>query len=224
MTISTESNTITYQGDGATTVWSFSFPGGPDPDIQVYTRAAGGSKVLVTANVQVNENPPIDPNPTSIGGNVVYPVTGTPLAIGNELIITRQVPLTQPTSFTNQSTLYPQVIEATFDLVVMEIQQLQDKINQTFIEIPPCPERANKFLAFDANCNPVAVGNSNPITSTNGIRVPNTEIIPELPCGNFDLGTLLALITMAIQSSWPFSHLIPIHCLELESLIPQFIH
>jgi hypothetical protein len=192
MTISTESNTITYDGNGSTTIWSFSFPAGPDPDIQVFTRAGSGLKVLVTSNVQINVNPSIDPNPTSVGGTVVYPVTGAPLAVGNQLIITRQVPLIQPTSFANQSIFYPKVVEAAFDYVVMQIQQLLDKINQTFIEIPPCPQRANKFLAFDENCNPVAIGNSNPIMSSNGIRVPNTEVVPELPVRELRTGTVIS--------------------------------
>ena len=191
MTISTESNTITYVGNGSTTVWSFSFPPGPDPDIEVYTRTDGGSRVLVTSNVQVNVDSPIDPNPTSASGSVVYPVTGTPLPVGDEIIITRVVPVIQRTSFVNQGTIYPAVIESNFDYVIMAIQQLEEQISRTSIEIPPCPERANKFLAFDENCNPIAIGNSNPITSTNGVRVPNTETITELPLRELRPGTVI---------------------------------
>ena len=190
MTISTESNTITYVGNGSTTVWSFSFPPGPDPDIHVYIRS-GGARVEITSNFQVNVAPPIDPNPTSASGSVVYPVTGAPLPVGDEITITRVVPVIQRTSFVNQGTIYPAVIESNFDYVVMAIQQLEELIARTSIEMPPCPERANKFLAFDENCNPIAIGNSNPITSTNGVRVPNTEVIAELPLRELRPGTVI---------------------------------
>lgn len=189
MTISTTSTKISYQANGSTIAWSFSFPGGPDPDIHVFVTGPTGTAEILT-NLKININPPIDPNPTSVGGTVIYPVSGAPLALGNKITIVREVPNIQPTSFANQAIIYQEVLEKAIDYVVMEVQQLQEEIDRAIVipitedgplVLPGCPERANKFLAFDENCKPVAVGNSNPITSTNGVRVPNTETIPELP-------------------------------------------
>jgi hypothetical protein len=190
MTISTELTKISYQANGSTTVWNFTFPGGPNPDIHLIVTPPGGSPTEILSNFKVNVNPPVDPNPTSIGGSVIYPVTGSPLTVGNRVTIFRDVPLIQPTSFANQGTIYQEVIEETFDYVVEEIQQLDERLDRVLtvpitedgpLVIPPCPERANKFLAFDENCKPIAVGNANPITSTNGIRVPSDETVPPLP-------------------------------------------
>jgi hypothetical protein len=201
MTISTVFNKITYPANGSTTIWSFSFPAGPDPDIFVTITAADGSETFLPATAfQVNVNAPVDPNPTSIGGYVVYPLSGPPLALGNSITIIREVPTIQPTSFSNQSVIYPTVIEKAFDYVVMQIQQLLEFIGRTVrvpvgedsITFPPCPQRANKFLAFDENCQPIATGLAVPVTSSNALRVPTAESIPELPAAPLRPGTIIS--------------------------------
>jgi hypothetical protein len=189
MTISTDLTKITYQANGATTLWTFNFPGGPDPDIQVYITAPDGTLSQVTTNVLVGLNPPIDPNPTSISGAVRYPVSGAPLAVGNQITLIRAVPYLQPFSFANQGTLYPVVIEKAFDWVVMQIEQLVESISRTLRvplnegsigPIPPIQQRAGRFLAFDGNGQPTVAGDP-AVAGNNAIRVPSGEIIPPLP-------------------------------------------
>lgn len=201
MTVNTTSTKITYQGNGATNQWSYLFPGGPDPDLRVFVVDPTGLAIEIFTNLLIQPNPPLGPNPTSIGGTVTYPVSGDPLAIGNQIVIARDVPHTQPTSFANQGIIYQEVIEKALDDVVMQIQQVDESIARSVqipiaetnsMILPSVGERANKFLAFDAQGNAVATGNSNPITSTNGIRVPNTEIVPELPPRIARPGTIIS--------------------------------
>lgn len=189
MTISTQSHKVVYQANGSTTVWSFDFPGGPDPNILVFVIDPDGIQTNVSLISQINLNPNIDPNPTSSGGYVVYPLSGPPLAIGNQLLIMRLVPIIQPTSLSNQSTFYPEVVEKALDYIVEEIQQLAGFIENALLLpgnetgplfLPGCPERAGKFLGFDANCKPIAVGVI-PLATQNAIRVPTNESIPALP-------------------------------------------
>jgi hypothetical protein len=190
MTISTELTKITYQANGSTTQFSFSFPGGPTPNIHVFITDSLGVVTEVLTNLTVNINQPIAPNPTTVGGTVIYPVSGAPLAAGNQLTIIRDVPDIQPTALSNQSIIYPEVVEKALDYIVMEVQELKEQLDRALVlpitdtgqlTLPGCPERANKFLAFDENCNPIATGLVNPITTTNAIRVPPSEGIPALP-------------------------------------------
>jgi hypothetical protein len=199
MTVSTTAVKITYLGNGSTTAWSFSFPAGPDPDIHVQV-TVGGITSIITTNLQINVNPPIAPNPTSIGGNVVYPVTGTPLAVGDKITIFRDVPVIQSVSIANQSVIYPPVIERALDYLTMAVQEIEDIVSRAVLLpidetgpliFPPCPERANKFLGFDENCQPIAVGIINPVTTTNALRVPADEGIVPLPQRSLRPGTFI---------------------------------
>lgn len=199
MTVSTTAVKIAYNGNGSTTTWAFSFPAGPDPDIRVQV-TSGGVTSIVTTNVQINVNAPIGPNPTSVGGTVIYPVTGSPLAVGDQIIIFRDVPVLQTTSIANQSVIYPPVIEKALDYITMAVQELADITSRALLLpsdedgpliLPGCPERANKFLGFDENCQPIAVGIINPVTTTNAIRVPPDEGIVPLPQRSLRPGTFI---------------------------------
>ncbi len=163
MTISTQLNKITYNGDGSTTQWTFSFPGQSVGAILVYVTDSQGNVVQQSAvNYSVSLNAPIAPNPTSVGGTVVFPLSGTPLAPGNKLTIRRLLPMTQQTSFPNQSVIYPPIVETDDDYLTMVDQQLQEQIGRSIMvnisdpppaPLPPIALRANQQAFFDAQGN-----------------------------------------------------------------------
>jgi microcystin-dependent protein len=166
MTVSSTLNKIIAPGNGATTAFNFSFPGIASADLQIYYTDASGNITLLSPSLYtVVLNAAVSPNPTGVGGTVNYPLTGPPIALGTSLTILRSAPLTQPISLANQGTLYQAVIEAGFDNLLMQIQQ----INEVFIRslavsvsdptpntIPPVAQRAGQYLAFDSSGNPIA--------------------------------------------------------------------
>src|SRR5438045_6037688 len=123
MTVSTTANKIIYDGDGATTTWPFTFPGVASADILIYYTDVDGAITTIASNLYtVTLNAAISPNPTSIGGQVEYPLSGSPIAANTTLTIIRTLPLTQGTSLNNQGTLLQSVIETTLDYQTMTVQ------------------------------------------------------------------------------------------------------
>ncbi|HEX4500635.1 MAG TPA: hypothetical protein VH187_05595 [Scandinavium sp.] len=166
MTVSAINVSITYQGDGVTTLFAFPFPVINPTDIIIFIST--GTDVILgnPATYQVFLNPPVAPNPTPVGGSVLYPVVGggVPVPVGQTITIYRQQTTVQETSFANQSVLYQTVIEQTFDFVTMLTQQLQEvtdrciqgsPIDPAMAQLPPAAVRANMFLAFDSMGNPM---------------------------------------------------------------------
>ena len=167
MTVSSTLSKITYQGDGATTVWTFPFSCDSPGDIDVYYTAADGSVTMLPANrYTVTLNPAIEPNPTPVGGNVLYPTAGSPAPLGTTVSIVRNMNLTQQVSLLNQGTLLQDVIEGEFDVLLMQIQQIA-QLAGNVLQVPPSDptpgllpvwsKRANMIFGFDANGNPIAV-------------------------------------------------------------------
>jgi microcystin-dependent protein len=168
MTVSSTATKISYAGNGSTTVWSFPFAAANVGQIIVITTDALGHINFETlGSFTVTLNAPIDPNPTSVGGSVVFPVSAPPLAVGNTITIARVVQETQPVSISNQSVVYPPVVETTFDRLAMIDQQLSDQISRAFVvpvsdppptTLPSAAQRANLPAIFDSAGNLTAGG------------------------------------------------------------------
>lgn len=200
MTISTTTSVITYQGNGSTT--SFTFPyvsGGSATDITVIiTDNLGHQTTLAPSQYTLTLNAVPVGGLWSIGGTVTYPISGSPLAIGNYITIQRDVPYVQSVSINNQGAFYPQAVELALDDLELQIQQIET--NQSYsIQVPntdiappsllpPAAQRANMFLIFDSGGNPtvtasqpsvVSVANANPrkvtVTGTNTITMLTTD-------------------------------------------------
>lgn len=166
MTVTNTSNKIVYPGDGAATVFPFTFIGVDGSDIQVtYTSAAGVATLLPANQYTLVLNPATGTSPFGAGGSVTYAPLGVPIAIGTSLTIARVLPIVQGTSLANQGASYPKVIEAALDYLTMALQQLYDIqaraitvpiSDPTPPSLPPAAQRANQALIFDANGNPTA--------------------------------------------------------------------
>lgn len=169
MTVSTTSTTITYSGNGATTVFSFSFIGVAASDIEVtYTDQTGTSVVLSPTLYTLIINPTAPGTLWGIGGSVTYPIVGSPpspIQAGTFLSITRIVPFTQTISIGNQGAFYPQAVEQALDKLEFQIQQLNTDYTYTMKfpitdlnppnTLPSAAARANGTLQFDADGQPI---------------------------------------------------------------------
>ena len=124
--LTTNQSYATYLGNGATTLFPFGF----------IVSLASNLVVSITNN---NVNPPtttiLSPSQYTVtgigletGGNITYPISGSPLPTGWSLTIQRIVPYQQNTSLTNQGAFYPQVVEACLDNLTMQTQQLAAQI------------------------------------------------------------------------------------------------
>lgn len=184
MTINTTTSSVTVLGNGATTVFSYSFmiPGGSTTDKTNVTltqvTAAGVSTVIPSGSFSI----------TGVGtgsGTFTY---SPAIASGVTLTLARVVPLTQTTTFDNIGALYPHVIETTFDTTAMQVQQvarsallsLQFPLTDSnpIVTLPPSAARANggsgSILGFDGvTGNPtVLAGVTSPSVSVSVTMAP----------------------------------------------------
>lgn len=89
------------------------------------------------------------------------------LITGYDMAIRRVRDITQEFDFRNQGSFFPETHEDAFDHVVMICQQLQDQVDRcpkvpetddggAVTTFPSADERASKFMAFDADGEPMA--------------------------------------------------------------------
>lgn len=195
MTLATTSNKVTYAGNSATTSFSFSFPIPSAPYLQVvYVDASGNQTTLFPFQYQV----------TGIGsdngGTVVYPLSGSPIASGTSLTISRIVPYNQNTSLVNQSGYYPNVVEDALDYLTMQTQQLSEQFSRALqfpitdisplSTLPSAAARKNQALIFDSNGN-----------ATTGSPSTTTISSPMIPVVNA-ASTAIALFNLLGLSEW----------------------
>lgn len=162
MTIETTTIKAVAQGNGATTVWPYTFliPAAADLVLTLVDVASGNPTVIPPASFTAtgfgNE----------AGGTVTYPLSGSPLAATSYIVIERTLPLKQETDLVNQGGVYPQSIEDALDYLTMVTQQLQDQLNRSIIfsvadsssvTLPTASARAFSLLGFDVNGDPIAV-------------------------------------------------------------------
>lgn len=155
-----------FVGNGTATVFPFTFKVFAAADLQVIRLivASGieqqlilNSDYTVTLNGNQNTNP---------GGNIT--LTSGALPSGYTLTITSDIANLQPTDLTNQGGFYPEVITDSLDRATIQIQQISDIGDRAIkvplsdgavagLTLPTAVQRANAFLAFDSNGDPVAV-------------------------------------------------------------------
>lgn len=209
MTVSTTSNIITYAADGADTTWPFTFAIIDEDDIVVtVTDSDGDVTTIPSADYTVVVNAAVAPNPTPVGGMVTYPTSGPALALGNSITIERVLDLTQPTSLSNQGTLYQEVIEQALDRIVLEIQQVNTENNQAIrfaisddehTRLPGADQIASKLLGFDSSGNPIAVE-----LVDAGSAIVSSAMIPVIEAATLALArTALGLGNIAVEDIGP---------------------
>lgn len=176
MTVSTTTSTVTYIGNGATTVFTFPFIGVSSDDLQVILTDTntGDQVILPTYQYTLVINPVPTGGLWGIGGSVTYPIAGSPITSDYTITITRDVPYEQNVSISNQGAFYPGAVEQGLDLLEMQIQQILDSDSyairapttdpQAPSVLPPFAQRENKVIGFDdTGMNTVMYSSTQPL-------------------------------------------------------------
>lgn len=125
MSLSSETSSVSYAGNASTvTAYPVTFAFFADSDLCVTRIAANGEETALTLNVDY----------TVTGGDAEAGATGsivTTEAIPSteEIRIDRDVPLTQPTSFTDLGTFPSSSVDRSLDRLTMQVQQVERKFD-----------------------------------------------------------------------------------------------
>lgn len=150
-----------YDGNDTATSFGFSFKVFAATDITVVrTNTDGSLSTLVLSSdysVALNADQTVSP-----GGTVTYPISGSPLATGEKLVIIGDLPYNQPLGLPPGGNYNPRALENELDRQVMQIQQVADGVasalraplGETLDELPDAATRANTVQAYDSDGNP----------------------------------------------------------------------
>ena len=201
-TVSTSSNKVIYSGDGQTNSFAFSFNifAKSDLIVQVY------DNLNVTHTLVLNTDYTVSTTTFPGNGNVVLLASGNwpNIPTGDELIILRQIPITQLINESDNSYTPAAVRNQAYDRACMIEQQLQEQINRTVLwpssftssASIPNPE-SGLVLGWDANGNlvnisastvgslavPIADSNLQQITTSSKVSGTAVTGLASLPSG-----------------------------------------
>lgn len=153
MPVTDQTTTNTYTGNGVTTVFAYSFKALAEADITV--TVDGTTKTLTTDYTLSGIG-------TANGGNVTF-VTAP--ASDAEVVITRDMDFTRDIDYQDNGDLLAATLDEDVDRTVMLIQQIRQIVRRAIRapvaetsvdELPSADDRASKYLAFDADGQPVA--------------------------------------------------------------------
>lgn len=131
MTIpSTQRKAGPYYGTGAQTSWPFTFKVFAATDVKVTVINSGGveTDLVLDSDYSVTLN---DNQDTSPGGAVVYPLAGSPLAVSSRLTILGDLDYDQPMDVPSGGNFAPEALENELDRIVMQMQQLLERLGRT---------------------------------------------------------------------------------------------
>lgn len=115
MTVETTNNRKDYTSNGTVTVFPYDFVLLDDTDLDVYLDG-----VLTASGYTVTRNA------NDVGGNVTFSVSPGTLAVPVDVLLYRQVPITQPTGLEVESKLPSPTLEGMSDRLTMIAQQLKE--------------------------------------------------------------------------------------------------
>lgn len=144
MALTSTINKIIYEGDGVATSFPFAFPVLDQSHLSVIFTNTDGMETTLSSSQYGLSGPAPWPN----GGAITYPVTGSPLAVGEKITIARTVPYIQNDRFSNSGGYYPEIIERRFDLVYMALQQFEERLSRAVLGSisDPTTEQSNYLL------------------------------------------------------------------------------
>lgn len=147
-----------FSGNGVTTAFPFGFKVFAKGDVKLIRVDANGGDTTLTLDSDYSILLNADQN-NSPGGTITYPISGTPLQAGYQLVCLGDLPLDQKTNITNSGGFYPSVIEDMVDRTTIQIQQTAETVSRAIVVseaentspvLPPAAARANTMLGFDA--------------------------------------------------------------------------
>ena len=160
MTVSTTDNKISYACDGVAVEFSFPYKIFKTTELYVVLTDSDGAETVLVENTGYTV--------AAISGdydNGALITTATAYASGNTITVFRQVEMIQETEFPAGGAFPSAAVANAVDRLTMINQQLEEKnvravrfpVSDTNPgELPTSGQRANKFLAFDANGDPIS--------------------------------------------------------------------
>lgn len=151
MTVPANLNRITYNGNGSTTVFAYTFPILAQGDLDVYLVSSAGVATLKTITTHYT----VSGEGELTGGNVTM-ITAP--AVGEQLLIIRNVAITQESEYNDNREIPADTIEENLDKLTMITQQLDEVVGRS-LTLPvqtsgvsaelPTPE-ADAIIGWDA--------------------------------------------------------------------------
>ena len=147
MSFSTEENKKQYNGNDATTVFSFPYPYQAKTDLTVILSDADDNDTTLVLDTHYSLTDP------GANGSVTYPISGDPLATGEVLTIVREMEFNQETDLGNHGAYFLQELENALDKCTMQLQQVKEivdrsvKMDITDTDSPPSVTEFNAALA-----------------------------------------------------------------------------
>lgn len=160
----------TYTGNGATSVYAFTFPVFASSELQV-TKATNDTTPVVTTLVLTTDYT-VTLSSTSLPSAGSITLVAGNLTSGYKLSIRRVRPFTQANDLVNEGAFFAATHESEFDKLVMQDQQNADDNARSLrlpeVEsgtalatiLPDATTRASKYLFWDSSGNPTAAGQS----------------------------------------------------------------
>ncbi|MER3366534.1 hypothetical protein ABQD47_18135 [Providencia rettgeri] len=130
MTVSTEISSNEYTGNGVTTDFDYKFRIFKANQLSVITSDADGDNVVT---LRLGTDYTVTGANKSAGGKVILT---KPLANGHKISIARDIPITQETSFRNQSKFFAEMHEDAFDYLTMILQRIWGSLGSLYLKRP----------------------------------------------------------------------------------------
>lgn len=161
MTVTNETRSVNYVGDTIVTVFPYTFlvPSTTEVEVRVYN-----STTLVWTTISSSEYG-ITGVGVPTGGNITYPLVGTPLGTDERIYISREVGYTQELDIPQTGEFDSSALEGQLDDIVFQTQQNRDfgegalraPDGETFETLPPKDTLGGRTILFDETTNePVA--------------------------------------------------------------------
>lgn len=133
-----------FAGNGSTTAFPFTFKVFTTADIEVVLADVDGLETVLVldSDYSVTLNPDQDATP---GGSVTYPISGTPLAVGETLAVVGALDNSQTLDLPGGGAFSPTSVENAFDRTAIQIQQLAETIGRS-LTLPATAASANTSL------------------------------------------------------------------------------
>ena len=157
MTVQTNTNVASFNGNGVTQIFPIAFKFNNDTDLVVLlVNEDSGASSLLTLNSDYT----VSGEGNEEGGLINVVVAP---AVGQRLKVSRVVDILQMTDLRNQGKFFAEVHEDAFDLLTMIAQQHESGISGSIrvaesdpepARLPPIASRAGRLMAFDEEGNP----------------------------------------------------------------------
>ena len=154
MTVSVTTNIVSFAGNDSTTSFPFTFKTQDAGDIKGYLTETDGTITVLVKDTDYSVA--LNGDGT---GTVTYPISGSPLATGETLRVSREVDMDQTVDLSIGGPYDPEAVEDALDHLTNQVQQLQEEMNRA-IRAPAGDAALNELGAAEARKNLALTFNS----------------------------------------------------------------